>query len=1285
MEDFDIRANIARSVPAGEDQSHVPIKLPSRATGVRLSKLLRERPNAHIKLSSLTGTPSRIFGLQQPLSEALKSDAEITARRFLKTNRDLFRLSDSEVDNLKVARRYRTEANRVTHLLLRQQINEIEVFQGEYAITVDGDGAVVAASGELMPEASKSINLVKPRLSSVESLRKGAQFTGVEIKGALRFRKQATGKSQRQVFSNEDGAEDFARDIEARLVYFPLSPDQMRLAWEFVLWKREAPDTYLILVDAERGSLLYRYNMTWHCESEGEAKVARRAKKAKRPVFLPFLPFLPFLLPSYIPSQEAQFVNLSRDRAYGVFGQTSQTPHGLVFTKDSPRPDLPHTSDNPAIVGREDVPFLPSPFNGVVIYGPNDPHNDWWAGQPATGLISNNVDARLDRDNNNQPDQPRLTVADGNFSFPIDFTQPPTAENNQQAAQVNLFYWVNRYHDILYSFGFDEASGNFQTNNFGRGGLGNDAILADAQDGGGVNNAVFSAPPDGSPGRVQMYLWTTADPLLDGDFDQGVIIHELTHGLSSRLVGNGMGLAGMQSRGMGEGWSDYFGIVLLRGEGDDLDGSYAVGQYVANNFTRGIRRFPYSADPQVYPFNFGDIARSAGVHDVGEIWCNTLLEMRAQLIRKHGFLEGQRQSIQLVVDGLKLTPVNPTFLDARNAIMLADKLNNSGANQCDIWEAFRKRGMGFSASTIDSGDPAPAESFDAPPSCSDIGSIRFDQKNYLAGETMKISVGDRNAPTTPGQVKVVAQSSVTRDQETITLTQDSVFNGLFSGGIRVVTGNAIPGDGSLQTSLQAGDKIIVSYNDTNTVVSAQTDVVGEAIILEDSVEAGNKGWNASGTPVATWAITSARSASTSHAWTDSPAGNYANNADHSLVSPLLDLSRAAGVVLSFAHSYELEGGFDYGVVEYSIDDGATWKRATAFTGSQSSFTQARVKLDGLIAASRARIRFRLQSDTDVTFNGWTIDDIRVIARSGDLTYLPPQNALAPSIAAVTPAFGSPNGNTAVTISGLNFTEIADVKVFFDNRAATNVRVIGASVIAANTPPHSAGPVTLRVETRYGVATLARAFTYFVQGSVTGAPELSNIFPTSGVNGGGTAITIYGSNFSPQTAVAFGNQSAVVTFINSNVLRVVTPASPNKVTGTVDVTASNPQSSQARLMDAFNYVAPTPPTVNLLAPNGGESVFAGGMITLRWQSADNRAVTRHRIALATPELIVPISNEVAGEAQSFNWTIPITTSPTTSARIRVVAVDDEGVETEAFSSGDFTITAGGSNQSPCLPD
>ncbi|MGE0126762.1 MAG: M36 family metallopeptidase [Blastocatellales bacterium] len=1306
LEDFDIRASVARSLSAREDQSREASR-PRRTINARQSRLLRERPGAQMRLSSLTGTPSRIFGLQQPLSEGSQADAEVTARQFIKNNRDLFRLSDGEVDRLKVARRRRSAANRVTHLLLQQQVNQIEVFQGEYAVHVDRDGAIIAASGELMPEASQSINLARPRLSVIEALRKAAEYADVEIKGSLRPRKQAAGKDQRQLFSREENASAFARDVEARLVYFPLSPGQMRLAWEFVLWKQETPDAYLILVDAERGSLLYRYNMTLHC-FEQAIPIRQQIKEVRENAehmeimehteqagnlsrdFSVFRFFSAFRVFPLTPKERRPNHFAASTNSFS-FHQTTQTPHGLVFTKDSPRPDVPHVSNNPAIVAREDVPFRPAPFNGSTIFNPGDPHLDWWAGQAAAGLTSNNVDAYLDRDSDsNQPDQPRLMAADGNFSFPIDFTQQPATENNQKAAQVNLFYWINRYHDILYAYGFDEAAGNFQTNNFGLGqpGTGNDAIRAEAQDGSGTNNANFSTPRDGSPGRVQMFLWTTANPQLDGDFDQGVIIHELTHGLSNRLVGNATGLSGIQSRGMGEGWSDYFGLVLLRNENDDLDGAYAVGQYVQNNYSRGIRRFPYSTNTQVYPLNFGDIALSAQVHRVGEIWCNTLLEMRALLIRRHGFQEGQRQSIQLVVDGLGLTPNNPTFIDARDAIMQADKVNNSGANQCLIWQAFSKRGMGFSARTIDSNDSAPVESFEASPSCSDLGSIRFNQKNYLIGETMEILVGDRNAS---GPVRVTVKSSMTNDQETITLTQDGIFNGavngLFAAKISVVAGRASSGDGLLQASLQAGDKIVATYDDANNgggstaQATLQTEVVGEVVAFEDDIEMGNKGWNTGGTTTSTWAITSASSASPSKSWTDSPGANYANNSNTYLVSPLFDLSRAAGVTLSFAHSYDFESSFDFGIVEYSIDDGANWNRATAFTGAQTNFTQARVNLDALAGQSRARVRFRLQSDNTNNnnrgYDGWTIDDIRIIARSSDLNYLPPQNALSPVISGVSPASGLPGGNNSVTINGANFTETGDVRVFFDNIPATNLSVIGASVITAKTPPHGAGAVTVRVETRNGAATLANAFTYYVNGSVTSAPELMNIFPASGAARGGTSVIVYGSNFTPQTSVAFGSQNAAVTFISSNTLRVVAPASPNNATDVVDVIAANPQSPQAKLTGAFNYVAPTPPSVKVLALNGGETVFAGGTVTLRWQSSDNKAVARHRIELrsssgATPIFVANIANDVSGEAQSLNWTIPINTATTTTARILVVAVDDEGTETEAYSSGDFTI-------------
>src|SRR5262249_2391009 len=148
------------------------------------------------------------------------------------------------------------------------------------------------------------------------------------------------------------------------------------------------------------------------------------------------------------------------------------------------------------------------------------------------------------------------------FDFAMDLSaQDPT--NYGSAAVTQLFYWCNWYHDRLYQLGFTEAAGNFQSNNFGRGGFGHDDVQADAEDGSWLNNANFSTPPDGSPGRMQMYLFNGMSPRRDGDLDAEIILHEHTHGLSWRLVGGGQALGDTQSDGMGEGWSDFYGLCLL--------------------------------------------------------------------------------------------------------------------------------------------------------------------------------------------------------------------------------------------------------------------------------------------------------------------------------------------------------------------------------------------------------------------------------------------------------------------------------------------------------------------------------------------------------------------------------------------------------------------------------------------------------------------------------------------------------------------------------------------------
>jgi extracellular elastinolytic metalloproteinase len=126
------------------------------------------------------------------------------------------------------------------------------------------------------------------------------------------------------------------------------------------------------------------------------------------------------------------------------------------------------------------------------------------------------------------------------FAFPVDFTEQP--KEYEDAAVTNLFYWNNIIHDIFYVAGFDEVAGNFQENNFGKGGKGVDAVQANAQDGSGYNNANFYTPPDGQVNiityyyliltkrpRMRMYLWNAKSPMRDGDLDSGIIIHEYGH------------------------------------------------------------------------------------------------------------------------------------------------------------------------------------------------------------------------------------------------------------------------------------------------------------------------------------------------------------------------------------------------------------------------------------------------------------------------------------------------------------------------------------------------------------------------------------------------------------------------------------------------------------------------------------------------------------------------------------------------------------------------------------
>ena len=276
-----------------------------------------------------------------------------------------------------------------------------------------------------------------------------------------------------------------------------------------------------------------------------------------------------------------------------------------VFTSDSPSPFSPgHTAPSavqPPLVERQLVTLSALSTNA----SPNG-----WIEDGGNELRGNNVDAHLDRNDDDLADLPRPQGSPNRvFDFPMDLTKAPSSYGN--AAVVQLFYWNNWMHDKLYELGFTEAAGNFQKSNFNRGGLANDAVEADAQDGGGFDSSNFSAPSDGIPGRMQIYIFNSPSPDRDGDFDAEVLLHEYTHGLSSRLVGAGSGITELQSRGMGEGWSDFYALALLSEEKDDLDGNYPIGAYLsyqldklAENYYFGIRRYPYTTALTRNPLTF---------------------------------------------------------------------------------------------------------------------------------------------------------------------------------------------------------------------------------------------------------------------------------------------------------------------------------------------------------------------------------------------------------------------------------------------------------------------------------------------------------------------------------------------------------------------------------------------------------------------------------------------------------------------------------------------------------
>ena len=160
---------------------------------------------------------------------------------------------------------------------------------------------------------------------------------------------------------------------------------------------------------------------------------------------------------------------------------------------------------------------------------------------------------------------------------------------------------------------------------------------------------------------------------------------------------------------MGEGWGDIFGVVLTTKPSFTRKTNRPVGNYALPGLPLGIRQAPYSTDMKVNNLKYSSVSSSGEVHDLGTIWASMLFEVYWNLVDKLGFAEDMMASVnsgkgntvflQLFISGMKLQPCSPTFLQARDAFVEADRLKNGGANKCEIWRGFAKRGLGTKAKT----------------------------------------------------------------------------------------------------------------------------------------------------------------------------------------------------------------------------------------------------------------------------------------------------------------------------------------------------------------------------------------------------------------------------------------------------------------------------------------------------------------------------------------------------------------------------------------------------------
>ncbi len=975
-------------------------------------KLQTSIQEARVEYSSESRNPEIIgtangFTLS-PITASAPGERPEILKRFIADNSELFGIATPQISGLETVADYTNPDGVLSFVELTQKFNGISVFRGEVKAAFTKRNEVVRVINNLAPgidEASLSTEFGDPGIA----IRNAARHIGNKASVS----KNAVVAVSDSVFRSGEG--DWATTAEK--IYFPVEPGVAVPAWRVLFWL--PVDAYYVIVDAESGELLWRKN-------------------------------------------------IAEDQTQSASFRVWNNPNGFINLADSPFPLTPGPA---APNGQQGPALARQLVSLVGNEPPYQFNTNGWIPDGQNETDGNNVEAGLDRDTTNGVDaiNGRAVGANRAFDFPFSpynpntgtgdsptppgepvsnctqIPQPHAFSDAQKAAVTQYFYITNWTHAAFYSLGFTEAARNFQHLNFGRGGIEGDRLSAESQDCSGTNGANFATPADGTRPRMQMYIWTGPPVDIDTAVDAQIVIHEFTHGLSNRLHGNSSGLTTNMARGMGEGWSDFYATALLSASDDPAAGVHAVAGYstntifsgFTNNYYYGIRRYPQavlsytgginnkphnaltfsfantSCNPRLseaefaFPRGLIGTTNCDQIHNLGEIWAVTLWEVRSKFIERLGFPEGNRRMLQFVTDGMKISPLAPNFLQARDAILVAAQASSaspeSAADVADIWAGFAARGIGVSASIQNPGtgnnNTVVTEAFDTP-GLTQSPALMVDDSDGNGsgypdpGESVTIDFPlTNNSGVTANNVSVQLAGGGSADFGSIGHTQTVTRIITFTVPKQSPCGAVVELEFEVSSSLGA-----------QTFVRAIT--LGQPVV---TITENFDGTAAPGFP-AGWTAQPVSSGinfvtSTSTPFSSPNAAFAANPATvgggTDLTSPSIAISSPSATV-SFRNNYATEAGWDGGVLEVSIGEGAfqdviaaggdflengyngvlgsngvnnPLAGRNAWTGNSGGYVRSVVRLPAAAAGQNVRLKWRFGADNNTAVLGWFIDDI----------------------------------------------------------------------------------------------------------------------------------------------------------------------------------------------------------------------------------------------------------------------------------------------------------------------